>query len=419
MEQAVATCDEARKVLVGIGALDLTDLNAAASYADTADSEARHHLALGHVAEARALEAEVYDIAEKVLMQRPGDLHALADRSWAAELLSTLAYRMHDRDAATDYAHRAALAGENEVRFNPSDLGAWQRWSLGLRAVAEDHYDRGEVSASVAAQRAVLALETDKRRPASLGPLMWYHWITMAALEAETNDMQAAASSIESFRRDTEELGNQLAADDQRHALLDRSTGVDALVQLIAGSPQVAYTNAVKQITTTKAVETVERSPAGNLKGNILRSNLETAALAGIRTGRYHEAEAFAQELRDLPSNATNESDPRERHAHVETIRAHAIAMQGRGEEALAVIGPALEYYRGEEKDGASSTRFRHDFAYALTVSAIARSGKADERTQRNADLDAAARVLDGASAEAKRIASFREIANLIANARG
>jgi hypothetical protein len=35
---AVATCEEARKVLVGLGALDLSNLDAAAGYADTSDS---------------------------------------------------------------------------------------------------------------------------------------------------------------------------------------------------------------------------------------------------------------------------------------------------------------------------------------------------------------------------------------------
>ncbi|HEX5124775.1 MAG TPA: hypothetical protein VFV97_16145, partial [Rhodanobacteraceae bacterium] len=235
LEQAVAGCAEARKVLVGIGALDLSDLNAAASYADTADSEARHLLNLGRVAEARALETEVYDTAEKVLTQRPGDLHALSDRSWAAELLSSLADRMHDRAAATDYAQRAALAGENEVRFNPSDVSAWQRWGVGLRVISDEHFARGEITQAIAAGHAVFALEADKRRPASLGPVLWYHWIPLAAMEAETGDMDGARKSVASFHRDIDEYGANLAADDPRHALLESTEGLDALVQLIGG----------------------------------------------------------------------------------------------------------------------------------------------------------------------------------------
>ncbi len=47
--------------LLDVGARDLTDLRAASIYADTSDSQARHSLLLGQVAEAEQLELEVYD----------------------------------------------------------------------------------------------------------------------------------------------------------------------------------------------------------------------------------------------------------------------------------------------------------------------------------------------------------------------
>jgi len=95
------------------------------------------------------------------------------------------------------------------------------------------------------------------------------------------------------------------------------------------------------------------------------------------------------------------------------------VAMQGRGEEALAIVASALEYYRDEAKNGAATTWFLHEYAYALTVSAIARTDMPAERAKRTAELDDAVRVLDGASAEAKRMASYRELSSLIARARG
>jgi hypothetical protein len=168
-----------------------------------------------------------------------------------------------------------------------------------------------------------------------------------------------------------------------------------------------------------ETVDTPARSPGQIMKTNILRSNLDTAAQAGVRSGHAREAEAFAKQLLEVPATSTSEAEPRERRAHANAIRAHPIAMQGRGEEALEVLAPAIEYYRDEEKAGATATYFRYDFAYALTVSAISRSDKAGQRAQRNADLDEATRVLDGASSEAKRMASFRELATLIAATRG
>ncbi|HEX5123591.1 MAG TPA: hypothetical protein VFV97_10110, partial [Rhodanobacteraceae bacterium] len=254
---------------------------------------------------------------------------------------------------------------------------------------------------------------------ASLGPVLWYHWIPLAAMEAEVGDMEGARKSVASFHRDIDEYGANLADNDPRHALLESTEGLDALVQLIGGSPQPAYATAVKVIEQVRAVETPERGPAKIMQTAILRSNLDTAAIAGIRTGHYREAEAFAAQLKDIVPDSTNQDDPRQRAAHCDTLRAHAIAMQGRGEEALAIVASALEYYRDEAKNGAATTWFLHEYAYALTVSAIARTDMPAERAKRTAELDDAVRVLDGASAEAKRMASYRELSSLIARARG
>ncbi len=56
-------CEEARKILAGLGALDLTDLSAASAYGDVSDSEARHALVLGRLDDAERLEQEVYKLA--------------------------------------------------------------------------------------------------------------------------------------------------------------------------------------------------------------------------------------------------------------------------------------------------------------------------------------------------------------------
>ena len=103
-EQGVATCEEARTVLAGLGAREIADLNAASIYADVTDSQARHTLALGRLDAAAVLAAEVYEMAEKVLAKRPGDLRSMRNRSLAADLLSRLASRRHDYVTAEAHA---------------------------------------------------------------------------------------------------------------------------------------------------------------------------------------------------------------------------------------------------------------------------------------------------------------------------
>jgi hypothetical protein len=130
-EAGVASCDEARQILVGLGALDYSDLNASAAYADTADSEARHLTSLGRLDEAQKLEGEVYDVAEKVLVQRPSDMRSLSNRFFAASLLGTLAERRHDDATAADYARRPRAG-------RPAAIRAW-RGDQRARDVSVDH----------------------------------------------------------------------------------------------------------------------------------------------------------------------------------------------------------------------------------------------------------------------------------------
>jgi tetratricopeptide (TPR) repeat protein len=419
-ETAVATSNEARKVLEGLGALDLSDLDAASSYADAADSEARHLLSLGRIAEAKELEQQVYELAEKILVRRPGDLHSLSDRSWAAELLGTLAQRQHDISAAEDYANKAAQAGEDEVRFNPSDLGSWSRWALGLGEVADLQFEHGKVAQAIATMHSLLALGQDPRRPSSLGPVLWFRWIQLANWQAQTGDTTAAAQSLKAFARDAGELAAQLAPQDPKRQLLVRpEQGVGGAVQLTEGATQIALTDATAVVARIESV----RIPAGDVGASILRDNmlngdLQTAAMATIRLGRYRQAEALARRWLAVPPNKTSEADPQIKTSRARSVLAAAVAMQGRGDEAQKTLQPAFAYYQEQQQAGAQGITFRHDYAYALYVSAISSAADADGREKRRTALDEAATLIAGASAEAQQLSEMREVTGLIAAAR-
>ncbi|HXS74102.1 MAG TPA: hypothetical protein VN725_08650, partial [Rhodanobacteraceae bacterium] len=419
MQKAVAMCDEARKILVGLGALDLSNLDATSSYADTADSEARHLLSLGRVAEAQKLEQQVYELADKILVKRPGDLHALADRSWAAELLGQLAVRQHDDAAIADYANKTVQAGADEVRFNPSDLGAWQRWSVGFSQVAGLQFERGEIAQAIATQRSLLALEQDPRRPSSLGPILFVQWLPLVQWQAQIGDSAAAAQSVRSFARDISEVVAQSAQDSPRRELMaNDEQAVRGSMELAEGAPQAALADVTAEVARVDAV----RVPAGDvissyIRDNILRSNLGTAAIAALRLGRYRQAETLARRWLAIPSNSTSDADPQIKNSRAQSVLAHSMAMQGRNDEAQKALQPALAYYEGEQKAGAHGTTLRHDYAYALYVSAIASSADAPGRAQRKAALDAAAKLIAGASAEAQKLADMRQVSGLIASA--
>ncbi|HQR49537.1 MAG TPA: hypothetical protein PL152_09380, partial [Steroidobacteraceae bacterium] len=95
-EEGIADCEEARKLLTGLGALDLTDLDATSAYADVTDSEARHAMSLGRLDQAARLEQDVYELAEKALARRPGDLREMNNRYFAADMIGRLASSRQD-----------------------------------------------------------------------------------------------------------------------------------------------------------------------------------------------------------------------------------------------------------------------------------------------------------------------------------
>src|SRR6185437_770720 len=384
---AVATLNEARKVLVGLGALNLSDLDAAASYADASDTEARFLVALGRITEARALEKQVYDLTEKVLIQRPSDLHSMADRAYAAGLLGALAERQHDDAAATDYAKRAAQAGEDAVRLNPADMNNWRNWAAGLGDLAHRQYDQGEITRALDTLRGLTALEQDPRRPSNLFQGTWFDWIPFAILQAQTGDSAAAAQSLKAFARDAGELAAVYTANDPRRLILVHpEQALGSQLQLIEGASQVALTNADAVVARLDRIEVAAGDEStAYLKNNILRGNLQTATFAAIRLGRYRQAEATARRSLTIPVFNPGGDDPQIAVSRARSALAHAIAMQGRNDEAQKALQPVLAYYEGEQKTGATGTTFRHDYAYALYVSAIASSADAAGRAQRKA----------------------------------
>jgi tetratricopeptide (TPR) repeat protein len=306
-------------------------------------------------------------------------------------------------------------AGEDEVRFNPSDVGAWQRWAVGLIQRSDAQFERGEVAQSIATYRSLMALEHDPRRPSSLAPILWRFEIPLVLTQARAGDSAGAAQSLKAFARDAGEFVAQSSPQNPRRRLLaSPEQSVASAAQLFEGSPQAAFATASAVIARLDAV----KPPADDfgsevLKNTLLNGNLRTAATAAVRLGRYPQAEALARRALALPLNPTSEDDPRQRSSAARATLANAIALQGRTEEARTTLQPALAYYQQEQQAGEGGTSFRADYAYALYVSALA-----SEPGLRETALNDAAALIAGASAQAQALADMRVLSGLIAAAR-
>jgi len=422
-EQRMAVCDEARKILADLGAKDLKDLQAASIYADTSDSEARHALLLGRVQDAERLEREVYDIAEGVLAQRPGDLRSMANRALAADLLARLAIRRHDWVAATEYSAKSAVAGENYVRFNPSDLNSWIYWIRGLDQQAAVLLERGLVQEAIAKERASVDLDKDPRKPSSLAPLLWQSWIALTGLQARAGvPADASLSSLDVSARESAEMEPDSSGVRQLYG-----SSVDSMrarVALMRDDPKAALERGRALATQLKKFDLSGVTGGGpvrnaeNFRNNVLRSVYITTTVAAMQLGRFAESEADANARAALPPNPYSELDPQDEVSRARIGLAHAAAAQGRAEEAHKLATTEIDRYRAEQKRGASGLSFERDLAYALYVRAISQPSGAAGAAARKADLDEAGRALARLTPAARQLWDLRLLARWIDAAR-
>jgi Novel STAND NTPase 1 len=421
-QQGQAACDEALKILDGLGALDLSDLNAAASWADTADTKSRTLQSLGRTAAAQALEQQGFALTEKILARRPGDLHALEDRYFAANQLAMLAGSRHDTSAADAYANQAVQAVQNWVRFDPSSLDAWSRLTQQLNQVAMFQYERGEVSAAIATLHSALAVLQDPRSPKGLDAASFYIWLNLLEYQAQSGDSAGADQSSRACLRALHAFAEEMPPLSPARLLAGQALNqrlLAGLLKMDEGVSQSALTDSTAALAQIRAINAPATDfNARRTKNQLLKAAYSIAARASVRLGRYAQAEPIAREWLAVVPGASQQTDPKKDEAEARTILAQAIALQGRTDEAREVLRPALDYYRQQLKGGAKGTTFRYDYAYALYVSAISQPAAAVGRRQRRADLAEASKLVTGASAQARDLALMRYVAGLVAHAR-
>jgi tetratricopeptide (TPR) repeat protein len=416
--QAVDTCEEARGILAGVGARDLTDLTAASVYADTADSQARHSLDLGRFEDAERLEREVYDIAEAVLARRPGDIRSMKNRALAADLLGRIALRRGDFATAMDYAKRSEEASEDIVRFNPGDIGSWVYLARASNRVANVLYQQGRLRDAMAKLEAATAVAHDERLPPSAAAVLEETWYDLADLQMKLGMRAAAERTLVSAAAATEASASQFAEGSARRRMtLGRPMAERPWLALQAGEPAAAYEGFQPVIQELDQLEFPDDDRlGGEIRSDYLSWALRSQGDAAIQLSRYAEAEALARRRIALPDVAFGDVI-RER-ADREQQLGLALAKLGRSGEAREVLERALEHHRKRRAEGETGTEFRLSFAEALYAGAIAQENDAAGRRARQQMLEAATAELDGLSDEARQLHAARLFREWIAAAR-
>jgi tetratricopeptide (TPR) repeat protein len=265
-----------------------------------------------------------------------------------------------------------------------------------------------------------VALEIDNRAPPNFGLLLTFTWPTLAGMEARMGHLAAADRAYAGAVRVNDEAIAQEPEGAPRRALMQLAAGAwRARLQLYRGEHQKALENAVAAVERIRGIDI----PADNInaigvRDNFLRFSLTTVSAAALALGRYPQAEATTRERMALPPNRFGTADPQDERSRARVMLAHAVALQGRAEEARKLVQPEIELYRGEQKHGARGTSFVRDLAHALYVSAISETQDEAGRVRKAAALAEAAGLLGGLSAESRQLVDYRELSDWIGAAR-
>lgn len=413
-------CEEARKILAAMGAKNLTDLTAASIYGDVTDTQSRMARRLGRTEEAEQLARIVVEMAEKVLAERPGDLRAMQNRFYSANMLGLVALDRHNLAQAEASFLKSAAAARNYALFNPADSTGWRNLLGSGMDLAETYLEQGRVADAQRMLQENVELERDPRNKTGVQPMLLFSWQRIVRVEAQLGNLRTARATLAELPR----VATQMVKDqnfDAELAMLSKLNIEIAELELLAAQGEYASIH-------NRTAEIGEK--LGKLKGqtvlnqqvrnDALRANRVWRAESALRLGNHEEAVTTTREAIDKPlvgrsalMLAIQDDLARDKIRH-----GQALLAVDRRADALATLGEALAFYRTQQAAGATETSFRRDLARALYHLSRAQARDADGYAARRALLDEAAGVLHGLSFEAKQLAANKELIEWVTNAR-
>jgi tRNA A-37 threonylcarbamoyl transferase component Bud32/tetratricopeptide (TPR) repeat protein len=413
-EQGVATSEEALHVLAGLGALDLSDLSAASAWADVADSEARVAMDIGRLDDAERLEKQVGTVAAGVLTKRPGDLRAKLDLFYSPDMLSRIEEkRFHDAEAL-ELTIKSRQAAEEYLRFNPSDTTGWDAAISADLGIVTLLYRLGRISEGLQNARAAVEVDGDRNSGVLQPPA--FLWGNIALQEAQRGNRGSADQALQEARGSIDAYTSVNRMSKTISDLWkERFNSVERYVRLASGEDETVYSMASQALPRLDKLQGRLTDSKTNSILIVQHQTLDQAARAALNLEHFADAESVGRALFDSPLALNDRPDTA---AWGRVLLAQALAAQGRKDEALKILAPALAKYADLQTQGASYVEFRQHFARACYVQALAEPADNDGVTRSRAALDQATALLQGLTDEARQLHDSKELFVWIAAAR-
>lgn len=417
--KAVAMCEEARAILSRLGADDFSDLTAASIYGDVTDSQARQALRNGDYAEARRLATLVGEYSRKVIERRPGDLRAMENRYFSADVLGHVSLEEFKLEEADLHYAEAAEAAKTHALFNPANGTAWRAWSDTISRQGEILMQRGQIGAAVLKlqEAAALARHPANRMGINLGTFRAFYELT--GLEAQRGNIRTARTWLEQCQKLGDELSAKLITDTDVLAM--QTLGSEMLEAMVLTEEGKFDELARKALDWEQRARTARtRSDAARFaQQDRLRQARSIRADCAFRLNRTEEGLALTEEILKKPllENVTA-SESAVIMARIKIRRGLLLVQADRAEEAKPVIAEALRHLQAMHGKGDSSFETTGYLAFALYAQAKAEMAAPASRTDASKHLDEAMRLLDGLSFEVRQLVRAKELIGWITTAR-
>jgi serine/threonine protein kinase/tetratricopeptide (TPR) repeat protein len=417
-ERAMTTCEEGRQILAGLGALDLSNLQAASAYGDISDTEAGCALTLGRFDMAERIEQEVDALAERILEKRPGDLRAMLDRIWAASKLAYVETRRFQHARAFERASEMARFARNYVTVDPAHYWGWAMGMVARQQMAWAALMRGEVKLAEQHLHDAISLADRGQGGDDVLLLVPRCWFDLAAIAAQRGERDSAEKTFANGARAVHDANERM-----KRGALAQMISAEALawrerVMRLSFGDFIAVEQAARAAleSIAKIGRTPEQSRLKEDIDSLRRAALFHCALAAMRLDRFSEAETAGRAAAAAPQGSGwGEQDiygvnPETSRAFAQALLALALARQHKTGEARATVGPAVDVYRKWHKNGAEGVDFNHDFAFCLYVQAVACADDDASRGLRRTALEEAASLIAKLTHEAMALRDQREL---------
>jgi Novel STAND NTPase 1 len=375
--ESVATFDEARTTLKGIDDLRMTDLTAAALYAEASAWQVNALARLGRSEDAKRAGKEGLAVAAQVLDKRPGHMQALRAQALVGTPLANI-YKGEMQLAEALAMTETEIHGWKEfVRLDPGNTISWGNLLVGYQN--ENFILQQMGRPGDAAKTLWTSLEVERQSPPSrrVRQILGFNAALLSLLETNRGNAKQAADAFAAYGKFNDSLARDASPgfDEQLRtvapefwrAVLTQAAGDDRRA-LELGSAVAPKLDQVKP-----ADEGQRRTKSFVLR--VLHYAMAQSAYALKDYARAEREITLVQELRK--QQPWNELSDKRDIAFEQAFAALVLARLDRQEDAQKLIAPVLKFERELSPRNRDDPAQHYELAAALYAASVAGLGNA------------------------------------------